>query len=437
MIRMFLLLLMLTSLAIAEQVTFFVQVPTSRNWLNETPVLVENGDGIAHRMENVGENGWFGYTWEKNSLPDAIFVYSSKDSARSYPIGSNFTDKGNEQDAIDIQLIVEIFGSDSIYYIADDYCWPENEGSGGFYFTDVRNESSCSKEDYELASPKSDLTIIVIPPAYGNLNNETPILVDSPNRSYKRKMSLSAEDDLRRFYYRWKVDEWVPESFLFYMESDSSLIRPIGSTGLARHLNSGLAGGYFSENKNATAISIEECVRNDLAANWPELNPDYSPTCYFYIDPVALFYSVYSEDSSLVVAERRSLDTTEIAYYDVDRQSVNLRGDSLDDGKYFVKMRLYDYELYQELKGSFTVEHGKITSAVPVSRKGDRSRLEIRALGRDLLMTSERETPYLVFNSIGQVVSRGVVRGSVKVKLPVRGLYILKIGNETRRIYVR
>lgn len=100
-------------------------------------------------------------------------------------------------------------------------------------------------------------------------------------------------------------------------------------------------------------------------------------------------------------------------------------------------MRLYDYELYQELRSSFTVEHGKITSAVPVSRKGDRSRLEIRALGRDLLMTSERETPYLVFNSIGQVVSRGVVRGSVKVKLPVRGLYILKIGNETRRIYVR
>ncbi|MBR2059377.1 MAG: hypothetical protein IJ982_10825, partial [Fibrobacter sp.] len=195
MIRMLLLLLMLTSLAIAEQVTFFIQVPPSRNWLNETPVLVENGDGIAHRMENVGENGWFGYSWEKNSLPDAIFVYSSKDSARSYPIGSNFTDKGHEQDAIDIKLIVEIFGSDSIYYIADDYCWPENEGSGGFYFTDVRNESSCGKEDYELASPKSDLTIIVIPPAYGNLNNETPILVDSPNRSYKRKMSLSAEDD--------------------------------------------------------------------------------------------------------------------------------------------------------------------------------------------------------------------------------------------------
>ena len=83
------------------------------------------------------------------------------------------------------------------------------------------------------------------------------------------------------------------------------------------------------------------------------------------------------------------------------------------------------------------MEHGKITSAVSVPRKGDRSHLEIRTLGRDLLMTSERETPYLVFNSIGQVVSRGVVRGSVKVKLPVRGLYILKIGNETRRIYVR
>ena len=436
MTKIIALLLMMASTLMSAQVTFFIQVPPSRNWLNENPILVENNDGLVHQMQTAGENGWYSYSWEKDDMPDSIFVYSAKDSAYSSPLGCNYYDKGSVQNAIKVKSLVEIFLTDSIYYISDDFCWIDGETQDGFYGVDVRDKSLCGKGDYEFVSNKMDLSMFVILPSYGDWSSETPILVDSANQGYKREMSVGVVNDVKGFYYHWQEDEWVPENLLIYMKSDSALIHPVGSTGLAAHLNSGLVGTFFEENEKTIAISPDECIRNDLAANWPELNTDHRPTCFLYIDPVALFYSVYSNDSSLLVSERRSIDSTEIAYYDANRQRVYFRGDSLDDGKYIVKIRLYDYDEYREFTNSFIVENGRISST-PISRKGDKSRARIEISGRNLLISSARETPYHIFNSLGQVVFRGRIQGMANVVLSITGSYIVKVGDEIRRIDVR
>ena len=119
--RLVAILLIMSSFSISEQLTFFVQVPSSRNWMMGNPFLVENNDGIRHQMQDAGGDGWFSYSWETDSVPEEILVYSAKDSMLVDPLTPN------SASAIYIKIIFEAFGRDSLFYISDDFCWLDEE----------------------------------------------------------------------------------------------------------------------------------------------------------------------------------------------------------------------------------------------------------------------------------------------------------------------
>ncbi|MDE6277979.1 MAG: hypothetical protein K2M06_07725 [Muribaculaceae bacterium] len=57
--------------------------------------------------------------------------------------------------------------------------------------------------------------------------------------------------------------------------------------------------------------------------------------------------------------------------------------------------------------------------------------------GGQVLISANRPTPVKVFTILGQpVASRTIQPGTVRLRLPLRGIYILKAGETTKRINI-
>jgi hypothetical protein len=164
------------------------------------------------------------------------------------------------------------------------------------------------------------------------------------------------------------------------------------------------------------------------------LNPDYKPSCSIYLAPAALIYSIYTENDSLVVPEHRSVDSTEIAY--IEGHSLLINKDvPLKNGDYVLKYAFYDYD-NKPVEGRlvFTVKDGKSEFSTAVPARKAASQVQVLVSGRDMLISGAKNTPFAVFNSMGQVVARGRLAGSASVALPAPGVYLVKIGNTMRRV---
>jgi hypothetical protein len=417
----------LASLALSAQRTLFVQVPSMRYWTAGNPVLVENGDGVVHQMQDAGGNGWFSYTWENVEPSDNVYVYSSRDSLLKRPLGLNYYKGAKEQTPIPVNLVMETYGVDSIYYIPDDLCWPDDGVDQGIYPSDVRGESSCNGDYDRIDSESVSTDIYVVFPSYDEWDNDIPVIVDADD--FENTWEMRSEGS-KKFFYSWNDDEWYPENILIFMKSDSLLEHPIGSKGFTMGLQSGLQGDYIGE-----AFSIRNCFLNDLAAYSPTLNPGYKPACYIYLAPTALIYSVTAEKGSLVVPERRSMDSTEIAYLEGRALLIN-KDIPLEDGNYVLKYAVYDYD-NKPVDGQikFTVKDGEYRSAVPA--RSSVSQIQAFVAGRNLLISSTKQESYAVFNLTGQIIARGRLAGLTSVALPAPGVYLIKVGGELHRVNVQ
>lgn len=414
----------LASLALSAQRTLFVQVPPMRYWTAGNPVLVENGDGVVHQMQDAGGNGWFSYTWENAEPSDNVYVYSSRDSLLKRPLGLNYYKGAKEQTPIPVNLVMETYGVDSIYYIPDDRCWFGDGVDQGVFPSDARSESLCNGDYDSIDSESVSTDIYVVFPSYDEWDNDIPVIVDADD--FENTWEMRPEGS-KKFFFGWEGDEWYPENILIFMKNDSLLEHPIGYKGFTTGLQSGLQGDYVGE-----AFSIRDCFLNDLAAYSPTLNPDYKPACYIYLAPTALFYSVYTEKDSLVVSEHRSMDSTEIAYLEGRALLIN-KDIPLEDGNYVLKYAVYDYD-NKPVDGQikFTVKDGEYRSAVPA--RNSVSQIQAFVAGRNLLIFGTEQEPYTVFNSMGQVVARGHLAGSASVALPAPGVYLVKVGSNLRRV---
>ena len=417
----------LASLALSAQRTLFVQVPSMRYWTAGNPVLVENGDGVVHQMQDAGGHGWFSYTWENVEPSDNVYVYSSRDSLLKRPLGLNYYKGTKEQTPIPVNLIMEMYGVDSVYYIPDDLCWPDDGVDQGIYPSDVRGETSCNGDYDRIDSESVSTDIYVFFPSYDEWDNDIPVIVDADD--FENTWEMRSEGS-KKFFYSWNDDEWYPENILIFMKSDSLLEHPIGSKGFTMGLQSGLQGDYIGE-----AFSIRNCFLNDLAAYSPTLNPGYKPACYIYLAPTALIYSVTAEKGSLVVPERRSMDSTEIAYLEGRALLIN-KDIPLEDGNYVLKYAVYDYD-NKPVDGQikFTVKDGEYRSAVPA--RSSVSQIQAFVAGRNLLISSTKQESYAVFNLTGQIIARGRLAGLTSVALPAPGVYLIKVGGELHRVNVQ
>ena len=419
----------LASLALSAQRTLFVQVPPMRYWTAGNPVLVENGDGVVHQMQDAGGNGWFSYTWDNAEPSDNVYVYSSRDSLLKRPLGLNYYKGAKEQIPISVDLIMDVYGVDSIYYIPDDHCWFDDGDGQGFYPSDVRSESLCNG-DYDSIDTESVTTdIYVVFPSYGEWDNDIPVIVDADDHENKWEMN---SENSKKFFYRWNDDGWYSKKVLIYMKSDSLMEHPMGFVDFSRENHSGLQGDYVGSDAKVRSFSLRDCLLNDLAAYSPTLNPDYKPACYIYLAPTALFYSVYTEKDSLVVSERRSMDSTEIAYLEGKALLIN-KDIPLEDGNYVLKYAVYDYD-NKPVDGQikFIVKDGEYRSAVPA--RSSVSQIQAFVAGRNLLISSTKQELYAVFNLTGQIIARGRLAGLTSVALPAPGVYLIKVGGELRRV---
>lgn len=417
----------LASLALSAQRTLFVQVPPMRYWTAGNPVLVENGDGVVHQMQDAGGSGWFSYTWENVELPDDVYIYSSRDSLLERPLGSGYYNGAKEQIPISVDLIMEVYRVDSIYYIPDDHCWFDDGDGLGYYPSDVRGESLCNG-DYDSIDTESVTTdIYVVFPSYGEWDNDIPVVVDADD--FENKWEMKSEDS-KKYFYRWNDDGWYPKKVLIFMKSDSLMEHPIGFIDYSRDNHSGLQGDYVGMDAKGHSLPLRDCLLNDLAP----LNPGYTPSCYIYLAPTALIYSVYTENDSLVVPEHRSMDSTEIAYLEGRVLLIN-KDIPLEDGNYVLKYAFYDYDNKPaEGKIRFAVKNGKNGDKSAVPARNSVPQIQTFVSGKNLLISSTKQEPYAVFNLMGQVIARGHLAGPVSIALPVPGVYLVKVGGVLRRV---
>ncbi|MBR4916353.1 MAG: hypothetical protein IKZ45_04660 [Fibrobacter sp.] len=470
--RLVVLLLIMSSFSISEQLTFFVQVPSSRNWMMGNPFLVENNDGIRHQMQDAGGDGWFSYSWETDSMPEEILVYSAKDSMLVDPLTPN------SASAIYIKIIFEAFGRDSLFYISDDFCWLDEE-TDGFYIQDVRGESC--RGDYNKADLSKTLYVLV--PDYREWIDEIPVVVDARDSNYRREMYPDKDGNPGWFYYKWNDDEWAPENILVYAKSDSTLERPIGLMGFAYgetdirpiSWNGTL---YFApdyhydcfEPRNQVGFPLlKSCpqvksskiytsiyrsgsfdIRSNCSLRKDCLKDDFEPFYYHFIYGKDLYYSVCKKDGEIIQTNKSlSSDTNDVVFVKdetalahakstlpkADDISFNVR--NMDDGDYvvvFFEFSEYGLGLTAAKEYDFVVENGRVglRSNQSVMEKVFNSWVLVK--DRNIVVRNERKTRYQIFSSLGQIVGQGIVQGSINIPLPASGVYLVKVGSEIHRI---
>ncbi len=430
-----LLLVSLTTLAFSAQKTFFVQVPPMRYWTAGNPVLVEYGDGIAHQMQNAGGYGWFSYTWEDVEPSDDVYIYSAKDSLLERPLGLNYYKGKKVQTHIPVSILMETFGLDSIFYIPDDDCWLDDDIDNGIYLSDVRSMSLCNASFDRLDTESIEMNIYVIFPNYGEWDGEIPIVVDAEDFDYRREMTSVGSN---KFFYSWTDEEIFPEKLYIFLKSDSLMEHPIGFKSYSDGYHSGLTGDYIGTDDVESSFSLQDCFLNDLSAYSSNLDSNHRAVCEISVAPTALIYSVYAENDSLVVPEHRSKDSTEIVFLDGRQSIVTNKDVFLEDGNYLLKYVFYDYN-QKPLEGQIklTVKDGKNVTLSVTSARNSISQIRVFASGKNLFISSTKNEPYAIFNSMGQMVARGFSSGSVVVLLTAPGAYLVKVGDEMHRISVR
>lgn len=175
-------LILIASFAFSAELNFFVQLPLNRNWLTGTPVLIENDDGVIHQMYDAGGNGWFRYSWEKEEIPESIYIYSAKDLLFQHPLGLDYGEES--AGPLPMSLIYHDFAGDSIYYIPDEQC--RLNVIDPFSATKkVFEESFCndSYADYDVSA-----SFYMLVPDYKDWIDDIPVIVDPLNNDNRWEM---------------------------------------------------------------------------------------------------------------------------------------------------------------------------------------------------------------------------------------------------------
>ncbi len=137
-----------------KEFNLFVLIPDAKNWIDETPVIVDAKDSRDF-WEMVSDDsvfsGWFRYTWKKADYrPEGFFLYGKNDSLRSSPIGKNGFALGRTD--------LESFGLenvDSLFLVPDlNYsCYSKGDelyGDPGIvYLQDIRKNCPLKKLSLE------------------------------------------------------------------------------------------------------------------------------------------------------------------------------------------------------------------------------------------------------------------------------------------------
>lgn len=433
-------LILIASFAFSAEVNFFVQLPLNRNWLTGTPVLIENDDGVIHQMYDAGGNGWFRYSWEKEEIPESVYIYSAKDLLFQHPLGLDYGEES--AGPLPMSLIYHDFAGDSIYYIPDEQC--RLNVIDPFSATKkVFEESFCndSYADYDVSA-----SFYMLVPDYKDWIDDIPVIVDSLNNDNRWEMKPDPDGYAGWFYYKWNDEDWTPTHILIYKKSDSLLKNPIGMGGYAfgeteLHSIPCCSGGAFfvpdwrykcgGEITGTGSRFIFEDQRSGCLLRYESQKDGFEPYCY----PNTLYYSVYTEDGILVIPERYSADSTEIVY--LKNLVVHMNSSTtLEDGTFILKFWYCNDESQFKAQKKILVENGSM-SIFAALNENYAQMVVWTSKGKLFIANGLDDASYAVFNPVGQVVAHGRIQGLVEIPLLAPGTYLVKVGSVIRRVKVR
>lgn len=377
-------LLVLSAIAFlqAESFTFYLLVPEYREWLEMPPIIknLANGDVIPMERDAEEYYGWYHYTWEKDSIPDSVLIYSSRDTSFEDPIASDgFCSKTN--DSFPLKMMSDLV--DTVYFVSE-LSWRIVDGVDeyGFAYNDIRQDIYYSKDDsFEYYSKK----MYVLVPDYKEWIDEIPILVDAKD-SLKYWEMKPDEQNKGWFSYSWNHCSISPDSLYLYKKTDSTRLAPVGESGFA-YGETDLVPLKF---ENTLNIFFYPDLRYDCAI------PDVECFC----------------NNAYEKCYCNAYEKVRWKSYDV-RPACQLRYDCLKD----------DFEPYY-----YNMELRPVRMA---------AQIHVQSIGSAIQMSSSKLQPFAVFNAMGQVMTRGTVNGITNVKVPNSGMYLVKIGSEVHRLNVR
>ncbi len=166
-----------------KEFTLFVLIPDDKNWMDETPVIVDAKDSRdSWKMEpdDSAFPGWFRYTWKKADYrPEGFYLYGKSDSLRRSPIGKNGFALGRT-DLVPFGLE----DVDSLFLVPDlNYsCYSKGEelygDSGIVYLQDIRKNCPlkrlCLEKDFVPACHQIDFNRY---PVYYSIYSSDSVLV--------------------------------------------------------------------------------------------------------------------------------------------------------------------------------------------------------------------------------------------------------------------
>ncbi len=440
--------LFLTAFAAASRKTLFVLPPYTETWFRSTPVIVEDGKTLPQAM-SADTLGWFHYTWDGDSLPASIFIYKDSDSQFLEPVGLGGFPAETLR-AIPVKILFEnVFSHrDSIFFIPEkSFRFGDLDYNDGFYAEDARKEQGfflCEKE----------FTLFVLIPDAKNWIDETPVIVDAKDSRDSWEMVPDDSAFPGWFRYTWKKADYRPEGFFLYGKNDSLRSSPIGKNGFALGRTDLVPFGledvdslflvpdlnYYCYSKGEQIYGDPGIVYlQDIRKNCPlkklSLEKDFVPACHkIDFNRYPVYYSIYSSDSVLVKGEKVLLPQYDCVYGGfnpgcANRIFIENGFCQLASGDYLVKIR------DEASDSSFFLPYSVATSALfseLVQRK-----VEVQIEHSFVWIRSASPVDFAVFNSLGQIVSRGNVMKEAKVKLPASGNYLLKVGKEIHRIQIK
>ncbi len=444
MLKIFVGSFLFLSFAFSAEKTLFFLPPYTKSWFNSTPVVVENSDRSSTRAMTADTLGWFRFSWDENALPDSVLVYSGRDSLFLKPVGfGGFPVSTVRQIPLKMLFDAAYPEQGSVFYVPEESQRPGEDVDFGFYARDIRLETGC------FATSKA-FTLYFLVPDYKDWIEETPVIVDAKEASVRWKMTADGENP-GWFRFQWNDGEYRPEGLYIYRESDSLSTSPIGKNGYALGETDLIPFGlenadslflvpdlnYDCRGEGDALYGSPEIVHlRDIRKTCPlqklSLSDDFSPGCHEgFKRPYS--YSVYSDDSALV-KEASPLTGLQgcisgtflngcLAKISIDKKICGL-----EPGRYFAKIR--DEALDSSFAVHWTVE------TTPIPAKGFRNASFVRVENSLVRIHSASRERFAVFNSLGQIVFKGIVRGETLVAVPAAGNYLVKIGAETFRVQV-
>ena len=173
-------------------------------------------------------------------------------------------------------------------------------------------------------------------------------------------------------------------------------------------------------------------VRSECQLRYDCLKDDFEPTYYENVNKFAFMYTVSSSEGILIQADKKmTSDSKDVVY--LYNQTIRINAEPLSDGDYVVEFWPIAIENAQKRILRFSVKNG-VASKGPSFVK--RPYIGIQTFGSSIQISSSISQPYVIFSSMGQTITRGSVKGTINVKMPSAGIYLVKVGAEMLRIKV-